>query len=87
MGYTQRGSITDFWPDNTSTKLYLPHELPFQDLYYAAKHHFGAKFKMSTVFISSEHTHTSCIYYDLHDPSDYTTFTVVTLKESVDGEL
>ncbi len=23
MGYTNRGSITDFWPDDTDTKMYI----------------------------------------------------------------
>jgi hypothetical protein len=85
MGYSMRGGIKDYWPDNTPTTLYINGESTLEELIEQGTQHFGDKFSFSNIIISSEHIHTSCLTYDCFDSSDYTTFTVLTLTESVDS--
>lgn len=77
MGYTTRGSITDFWPDDTEDTLYLTDGYSLQDIIEKAKEKWpDASF--DNISLSPEHIHTSCLYYDRYDGNDYTTFTVIT---------
>lgn len=85
MGYKNRPGtkITDFWPDNTDDKLYIASniEIDFVDLIDEIKQHFKcSKADLEDFCISSENIHTSCVYYDMHDSSDYTNFLVITRK-------
>lgn len=82
MGYSTRPgtSIRDFWPDNTSTTLYIAStEISLTDLLKGIRNHFGEDVDFDRLTISSENIHTSCITYDLYDPLDWTDFIVVQL--------
>lgn len=85
MGYTyvkhSGGTITNFWPDDDENTLYLDASMQL-DL-EGLMERIRAKWPnvaLSSLDISAEHIHTSCLTYDLHDPSDYTTFIKVTSK-------
>lgn len=81
MGYTTRPgtSITDFWPDDTDTRIYIATDggsLPLADLLAKAKEKWpGAT--LENTEISCEKIHTHCIYYDLYDAGDYTDFLII----------
>ncbi len=84
MGYSYRnnGQITDFWPDDTATELYIDGDYGY-DLEYLLeqiKNHFG-DCDMSKYRISAEYIHTSCLTYDRYDSSDYTKFIKITKEE------
>jgi hypothetical protein len=84
MGYFERfgTDITDFWPDDDETTLYLSSgQLTMADLIQHAKEHFGDDVKIEDIEVSAEKIHTHCIYYDLYDASDYTDFVVLTHKK------
>jgi hypothetical protein len=85
MGYSTRSGteITDFWPDDTDTELYLSSSTPIPDIIDLIDQKWpGSGFSLGNFEISAEHIHTECIWYDLHDPSDYTTFIKITKKET-----
>ena len=79
MGYTNRGSITDFWPDDTDTKMYIENYKANSIicLIEKAKEKWGENIDLSQLVVQAENIHTECIYYDLHDSSDYTDFIVL----------
>lgn len=77
MGYTTRGSITDFWPDDTEDKKYLVSDVINLESLYEKIKEWWPNTHLSNISISSEKIHTSCIYYDLYDPSDYTDFIII----------
>lgn len=81
MGYTNRGSITDFWPDDTDTKMYIEDgsffDCSIADIIEKAKEKWGKQIDLDKVLIRPENIHTTCIYYDAYDPSDYTDFIVL----------
>lgn len=86
MGITRQPGtdIFNFWPDNDDNTLYIPvgfgcSSLDLQELMETIESHFGDS-DLSSYVISSEYIHTSCIYYDLHDPSDYTNFVIIERK-------
>lgn len=77
MGYTSRGSITDFWPDDTDDKFYVSYGLTINSIIDFAK----AKWPdvdLCDIMIESDNIHTSCLSYDRHCSGDYTNFIVVT---------
>lgn len=87
MGYTKRAKtrfndhsdITDFWPDDTDTKIYLETCLTrtMQEIMEIISIKWpGAS--MEDIEIESEKIHTRCIYYDLHDSGDWSNFLVLT---------
>jgi fumarate reductase subunit C len=83
MGYSTRfgTEITDFWPDDDDTTLYLASGwLTLAELIQHAKGHFGEAVQMEDIEVSSEKIHTHCIYYDLYDAGDYTDFIVLKYK-------
>lgn len=82
MGYSYRnnGAITDFTPDNTDTTLYLQGDHTMEEIVDMAEQHFGARFSFFDAIITSETIHTSCLTYDLHDPSDWTNYIVITVE-------
>lgn len=88
MGYTTRkhsgGEITDFWPDDTDTCFYLATGISgstytMAELLERAKEKWGKTTELINLEIGAEYIHTSCLYYDRYDSSDYTTFIKVTL--------
>lgn len=76
MGVTYDNGIKNFWPDDTDDTMYLvsPTSLN-QILEVCAVKWNGVDF--SDIEITSEKIHTSCLTYDLYDPSDYTDFVIV----------
>lgn len=81
MGYSTRnnGAITDFWPDNDENTLYLTGPRTLAEIHDLAREHFGNRFKLGKIEIEPEYIHTSCLYYDQHDSSDWTNFLKITL--------
>jgi hypothetical protein len=79
MGYTYRGAIKDYWPDDTDTEFYIAGTRSIAEIVELAKEKFGDNIDLNDVEIHSEYIHTSCLGYPRYDPGDYTNFTVVTL--------
>lgn len=82
MGYSTRnnGQITDFWPDDTADTFYLSTEAfrySISEIMELCQEKWPG-ITMEEIFIDSQRIHTYCIYYDLHDPSDWTNFLVIT---------
>jgi hypothetical protein len=82
MGYTMGPGteITDFWPDDTDTKIYIATDggsLPLADLFSKAKEKWPNA-TLQNIEVSSEKIHTSCLYCDLYDAGDYTDFLILT---------
>lgn len=83
MGYKTRAGtqITDFWPDDSETEIYIPSSLghSMQELLEKAQEKWpGAT--LEEICISAEKIHTHCIYYDRYDPMDYTDFIILEYK-------
>jgi hypothetical protein len=81
MGYKKRPGteITDFWPDDTDTEIYIATNggsLPLADLFSKAKEKWPDA-TLENIEITSEKIHTDCIYYDLYDAGDYTDFLII----------
>jgi hypothetical protein len=82
MGYSTRkhahGSITEFWPDDTDTMIYIAAD-SYTSL-AALRQRIEDKWPGSSegrIVISSEYIHTDCIGYDRYDPGDYTKFITI----------
>lgn len=84
MGRTTRPGteITDFYPDDTDTEFYIDTcwSPTLADVLDKAREKWGADVKLEQLHVEAEYIHTSCIGYDLYDPSDYTNFLHVTLR-------
>lgn len=84
MGYTTEkhpgGTITNYWPDDSDTEMYLTSPNSLSDIIDAATNKWPG-IPMSDINIESEHIHTHCLYYDLYDSGDYTYFTRLSIKE------
>lgn len=80
MGYSYRGEIKSFWPDDTDTEFYITNGATFADILDRIMKKWGPAVVLDNVTITPEHIHTECLTYDLHDPNDYTDFLKVTLK-------
>jgi len=76
VGYSKDGSITDFWPDDTDTEMYLDYGTSLSTIMERIKEKWPDATN-DQIEISAEHIHTSCLYYDQYDPSDYTNFVVI----------
>lgn len=79
MGYTKRGEITDFWPDDTEDKIYI---LDIGESLATLIEHAKDKWpntSLGKISIGAEKIHTNCIGYDLYDSSDYTMFLTMEL--------
>lgn len=75
--------ITDFWPDNTDDTIYIVSgytDNNLASLLEKAKEKWPEA-TLEDLDISSEKIHTSCIYYDLYDGSDYTDFIIITYNK------
>jgi len=79
MGYTHKGSITNFWPDDTENEIYIEDtgNISLQDIIDIINKEWG-DVNIDDIYIGSEKIHTYCITYDLYDPSDYTNFITIT---------
>lgn len=70
--------ITDYTPDNDENTLYiLDTRMSILDLIERVKDYFGQDVNLDTLNIRSEKIHTRCIYYDLHDSSDWDDYIVI----------
>lgn len=88
MGYSKRGEITDFEPDNTPTKLYIQagEWNTLAEIVERVESHFKEICEQKGVSLDDllmygEHIHTRCIYYDRYDPGDYDDYVVFELIE------
>lgn len=80
MGYTTRGEITDFWPDDTESKIYILEGTDsLATLIDRAKDKWPNA-SLDKISIGAEKIHTNCIGYDLYDSSDYTMFLTMELS-------
>ena len=76
-----------FWPENTNTTMYIAMygEVDFEEILDSAKDHFkNPQLTFDEITLSVDYIHTQCVGYDLYDPSDYTKFLVITLKDKND---
>ena len=72
-----------FWPENTDNKLYIAASTTHTifELTTAAEEYFGEGIETGRVEVEVENIHTNAITYDLHDPTDWTLFYVLTCEE------
>jgi hypothetical protein len=73
------GTITKFWPDDTSTELFIESDRVYSlgELQNKAMRHFG-DVTLNELLVTAEYIHTDCLYYDQYDSSDYTKFIKIT---------
>jgi hypothetical protein len=78
MGYTTRPrtEITDFWPDDGPDHFWLTSssQPSIAAIIEMAKERWGQDINLNHILIESQRIHTECVYYDLHDPNDWTDF-------------
>lgn len=84
MGYSTRngGLITDYWPDDDENTIYISEASypTLDEIISKAREKWGQEVDFTNIVIRGEKIHTSCITYDLYDPSDYTNFVVIEWK-------
>lgn len=80
MGYTTKGSITSFWPDDTADVMYIAsyYSLSLSAIMDRAKEKWPGKLDYEDIRITAEYIHTDCITFDGYDAGDYTNFIVIT---------
>ena len=78
MGYS--ASRNSFWPDDDENTIYLENSrwITLYDIIYIVQSEWGNSVKLDSINIRAENIHTDHLGYDLHDPSDYTNFIVIT---------
>jgi hypothetical protein len=86
MGYIKRpGSlITDYWPDDGPDHFWLTssRQSSIAAIIEMAKERWGQDIDLNDISIESEEIHTSCITYDLYNPSDWTDFIKISRMKS-----
>lgn len=80
MGYTTKGSITSFWPDDTADVMYILSglDLSLSSIIDVAKAKWPGKLDYEDIRITAEYIHTDCITFDGYDAGDYANFIVIT---------
>ena len=81
MGYSADGNT--FWPDDDENTIYLKNScwITLADIIYIVQSKWPELSdldSLESINISAENIHTDCLGYDLHDPSDFTNFIVIT---------
>ena len=81
MGYSADGN--SFWPDDDENTIYLEDSrwITLFDIIYIVRSKWPELSdldSLDSINIRVENIHTDCLGYDLHDPSDYTNFIVIT---------
>ena len=83
MGYSNNGNT--FWPDDDKNTIYLESDRSFTlaDIIYMVQSKWPDlsdfdSLDLDSINISAESIHTDCLGYDLHVPTDYTNFIVIT---------
>lgn len=67
----------DLWPQNDENTLYIESDFyDLEEIINQAKEKWP-NVNISNLEVSAEHIHTSCLNYDLYDPSDWTNFIVI----------
>ena len=79
MSYSKNGAITNFWPDDTDTLMYIEDYKANSIVYLIekAKEKWGENIDLSHLVIQAEYIHTEYIYFDGCDSDDYTDFIVL----------
>lgn len=67
MGYSTKGSIQKFWPDDTDTKFYIADSSSFADILVRAQEKWGTDLDFDKLEIVSEYIHTDCLTFDTYD--------------------
>ena len=83
MGYTTKGEIQSYTPEDTETTLYvlsIPGLYSLQDILDLAQSKWPGV-SLEDIQIEPEHIHTNCLTYVLYDASDYTEYLVLTLRQ------
>lgn len=78
--YKSWTGIDCYEPDNDENFLYIPcygDSFSFSEIYDRIREHFKIPFDPLKFTISCDKIHTNAIYYDLHDPSDYTNYLII----------
>lgn len=76
--YEKNGAATNCFPENDETTLWIHSSKTLQEVIDAAQEKWpGVKFE--NISIEVEHHHQYCIYYDLHDSSDYVDYFVLSV--------
>ena len=81
MGYSADGN--SFWPDDDENTIYLEDSrwITLFDIIYIVRSKWPELSdldSLDSISIGAENIHTYRLGYDLHDPSDYTNFIVIT---------
>lgn len=76
VSYRNNGNIKDFWPDDTDSEFYLEYGTDLGTILRKAAEKWP-NVDVRDIQVDAEYTHTSCLTFDLYDPSDYTNFIVV----------
>lgn len=78
--YEKEGSATNCFPENTDKTLWIrSNGTSVADLVLAARNKWP-DVELEDIEITSEHHHQYCIYYDLHDASDYVDYLVLNIE-------
>lgn len=83
MGYTKDGRITNFTPDDTDQEFYIEatcQDIDLLEILTQAREKWGQHLQYGDLRVRPEKIHTRCIYYDLHDPSDWDDYLVISLN-------
>lgn len=86
MGYEFRyekdGQMTNCFPMDTATDMWIPlsGDKSLSEIIELAKEKWPEK-DFSEITLDSVNHHQYCIYYDLHDSSDYVQYLVLSVEE------
>lgn len=79
MGYwspSNNSAIKNFSPDDGENHFYIRDSATLADIMQRATDKWG-DIGFDRIDICPEHIHTRCLTYDLHDPSDYDNFLLI----------
>ena len=80
MGYSMRGQIRTFWPDDNETEFYKHESATLAEIIEDAREKWGQDIQFEHIRVSSEYIHTDCLGYDRYDSIDYTEFLKIELR-------
>lgn len=92
MGYSQNGSIKNYTPDDTATRMYILSDLNLSmaDIIDMAREKWPEwkwpDCSLSDLTITSEWIHTRCLTYDMYDHGDYDQYLIIDINPAVLGE-
>ena len=65
-------------PEDTSDCFYIEKESTLDAIIAKCKEKWGESISFNNIKIESKYIHVYCIFYDLHDPSDYSNYLMIT---------